>query len=115
MRKLTFIFILFLCVGCASTETAPSFSTPSATAVYDKGKKLYQAQKYDAAKEYLHDFLSQSPSEPLKTIAMYQLGFCYQMIGDLKEARALYHRIVTEATGDEFWIGLARKRVAEME
>ena len=115
MRRFVFVFILFLCAGCASTEIVPSLSAPSATAVYGKGKKLYQAQKYDAAKEYLHDFLSQTPSEPLKTIAMYQLGFCYQMTGDLKEARAFYHRIVTEATGDEFWIGVARKRITEME
>ena len=115
MKKIFFVSILFLCAGCASTENTSSVSGPASASVYEKGKKLYLAKNYDAAKEYFHDFLAQSPEEPLKTIAMYQLGFCYQMTGDLKEARAFYHRIVTEGTGDEFWIGLTHRRIDEME
>ena len=114
-KKLILVVIILICTGCASTGIAPSVSGTASASVYEKGKKLYLAKNYDAAKEYFHDFLAQSPEEPLKTIAMYQLGFCYQMTGDLKEARAFYHRIVTEGTGDEFWIGVTRRRLEEME
>ena len=110
-----FFSFIFL-IGCASVGV--NFSSgkmSSSQALYDKAQKLYQSEKYEEAKEYFHQFLSENPDEPLKTIAMYSLGYCYQMTGDIKEAKSLYHRVVTLGTGDSFWIEVARKRVEEME
>lgn len=111
---LIFNLLIFL-VGCASGEIDLSSAKISSQAIYDKAQKYYQTQKYDDAKEYFHEFLAENPDEPLKTIAMYYLGHCYQMTGDLKEAKSIYNRVVTNATGDEFWIGVARRRIAELE
>ena len=115
LRLIFFVSIIFL-VGCASLSLHPRLGSVSpAQSLYDKAQKLYQGQKYEAAQEYFHEFLAGNPDEPLRSIAMYYLGHCYQMMGDIKEAKSLYHRIVTNATGDEFWIGVARKRLEELE
>ena len=108
--------LLILIVGCAAGSDPLSPGTiPSSQSSYKNAQKYYQAQKYDDAKEYFHEFLAENPDEPLKSIAMYYLGHCYQMTGDIKEAKSIYHRVVTNATGDEFWIGVARRRLEDLE
>ena len=108
-----FIFPGLFCfiIGCAGFQDG-SQSAPSA--LYNKGIRLVNKGHYEEAKEIFHQYIAEYPDSHLYLVSLYQLGFCYQKLGDTKQALTIYHKVLDEDAQD-FWGQMAQKRIKEME
>ena len=87
---------------------------PSAD-IYNKAVRLYEKGKWDAAKEYFHQYLAEYSDTPLYVTCLYYLAYCYQQLNNAQEAMSLYHKVIDEARDeDAFWGEMAEKRIQEL-
>jgi len=103
-------FGLLLCRNAWSDDasSAPAIET------YNKAVRLYEAKNWDAAKEYLHQYLAEYSDTPLYVTCLYYLAYCYQQLGEKNQAVLLYHKVIDRAQGgDAFWGDMAQKRIEE--
>jgi outer membrane protein assembly factor BamD (BamD/ComL family) len=118
--KLIFSFLLLvLCaeVGITPLAYAQGYEKASAPAadIYNKALRLYEAHRWDAAKEYLHRYLAEYSETPLYITCLYYLGYCYQQLKDTEEAILIYHKVIDQAKGEEaFWAEMAQARILEI-
>jgi tetratricopeptide (TPR) repeat protein len=90
-------------------------SSPPAIDTYNKAVQLYEAKHWDAAKEYLHQYLAEYSDTPLYVTCLYYLAYCYQQLGDQTQAILLYHKVIDQAQGgDAFWADMAQKRIEDL-
>jgi len=94
-------------------EDADSASQ-SASEVYNRAFEKYQARHWAEARELFHQYIEFYPDSVLYKMALYYLGHCHQMLGDLKEARVLYSRVVDTYGDDDFWGAQAMKRLNQI-
>ena len=104
--------------GCAllpaaQEETAVRYKSPSE--LYDKALGYYQSGQYARARELFHEYIGQYSDSKILKIAIYYLGHCYQMLGEDKEALALYNRVVTTYGDDDFWGEQALARIKQIK
>ena len=86
-----------------------------ATDTYNKAVRLYEARRWDAAKDYFHEYLAEYSDTPLYVTCLYYLAYCYQQLGDANQAVLLYHKVIDQAQGgDAFWADMAQKRIQEV-
>ncbi len=104
--------------GCAllpaQDNEAPRYAAPSV--LYDKAFDCYQKAHYRKAKELWHEYIGAYPESRVLKAALYYLAHCYQMLGEDKEAMALYDRIITTYGDEDFWgqqAMLRRKQIKE--
>ena len=102
--------------GCAmlqdNTEEMPRYKSPSE--LYDKALGYYQSGQYAKAKELFHQYIGQYPDSLIYKTALYELAHCYQMLGETKEALALYNRLVTTYGDQDFWGDQAMQRIKQI-
>ena len=107
---LTSFFILISPIIHADERSAP------AADVYNKAVRFYEKGKWDAAKEFFHQYLAEYSDSPLYITCLYYLGFCYQKLDNIPEAVSIYHKVMEEARGgDAFWAEMAEHRVMELD
>jgi tetratricopeptide (TPR) repeat protein len=109
--------VLIVCGGllCLSNLWADDSAGPPAIDTYNKAVGLYEARHWDAAKEYLHQYLAEYSDTPLYVTCLYYLAYCYQQLGDKTQAILLYHKVIDQARGgDAFWADMAQKRIEEL-
>ena len=106
--------------GCAMLETLQTgeeqpvkFKTPSEH--YNRALDLYQRGHYAEARDLLHAYIGQYPQSPLFKVALYYLGHCYQMLGNDKEALAIFNRIIATYGDDDFWGEQSQKRIRQIK
>jgi TolA-binding protein len=105
--------------GCALLPAAQEearatrYKTPSE--LYDKALGYYQSGKYVPARDLFHEYIGQYPESRIFRIALYYLGHCYQMLGEDKEALALYDRVVTTWGDEDFWGQQALARIKQIK
>ncbi len=99
----------------AAVVRADERSAPAAD-VYNKAVRLYEKGRWDQAKEFFHQYLAEYSDSPLYVTCLYYLGYCYQQLGDTREAISIYHKVMDEAQGgDAFWGEMAETRTKELE
>ncbi|MBI4309326.1 MAG: tetratricopeptide repeat protein [Candidatus Omnitrophica bacterium] len=104
-------FFAFYCPAIAG----PDKSSAPATDVYNKAVRLYEKGRWNAAKEYFHQYLAEYSDTPLYVTCLYYLAYCYQQLKDPQEAASLYHKVIDGARGgDAFWAEMAEKRLQEL-
>ena len=118
MRTLFLIFMLMSFSGCASVlgipeEEVSHYKTPSD--LYDKAVGYYESGQYAKARDLFHEYVGTYPESKILKIAVYYLGHCYQMLGDDKEALALYNRVVTTYGDEDFWGAQAMARIKQIK
>jgi outer membrane protein assembly factor BamD (BamD/ComL family) len=97
-----------------SVQAGDKASAPAAE-LYNKAVILYQKGRWGAAKEYLHTYLAEYSDTPLYTTCLYYLAYCYQQLGNKREAASLYHKVIDGARGgDAFWGEMAEVRLQEL-
>lgn len=112
-KKLSIGFVFILCLGAMAY--ADDDSSAPAMDTYNKAVKLYQAQHWDAAKEYFHEYLAEYSDTPLYVTCLYYLAYCYQQLGRREQAILLYNKVIDQAKGpDAFWADMAQKRLDEL-
>ncbi len=103
--------------GCVSLETvdedAPRFKTP--TELYNTALERHDRGQYAKAMVLFHQYINQYPDSKLFKVALYYLGHCYQMRGDDKEAGVLYQRVIDPSLENDFWTGMALKRLRQIK
>ncbi|MBF0331299.1 MAG: tetratricopeptide repeat protein [Candidatus Omnitrophica bacterium] len=111
------VFLIGAGAGCSMLQDAPEapFRVESASVLYEKAMGYYQKGQYLRAKESFHEFIGQYPESLLFKTALYDLAHCYQILGETKEALALYNRIVTTYGDADFWGEQAMKRIKQIQ
>src|SRR5271154_3232468 len=108
------IAVLLLYPLCPNLWSDDESSAP-AMDTYNKAVRLYEAKRWDAAKDYFHQYLAEYSDTPLYVTCLYYLAYCYQQLGDKTEAILLYHKVIDQAQGgDAFWADMAQKRIQEI-
>jgi TolA-binding protein len=118
MRIIFLIFTLMSFSGCALLPAAQDEETvryKSPSELYDKALAYYQSGKYAKARDLFHEYVGQYPESKILKIAIYYLGHCYQMLGDEKEALALYNRVVATYGDEDFWGAQAMARIKQIK
>lgn len=111
-----YIIAVFLCLPLSSKAGSDDASSAPAMDTYNKAVRLYEAKKWDAAKDYFHRYLAEYSDTPLYVTCLYYLAYCYQRLGDKNQAVLLYHKVVDQARGgDVFWADMAQKRIEEAQ
>ena len=104
------ICLLWPSAGRADDSSAAPMDT------YNKAITFFQAGRWNAAREYLHQYLAEYSDTPLYVTCLYDLAYCYQQLKDRPQAVLLYHKVIDQAQGDDaFWADMAQKRLEEME
>ena len=115
--KLRICIIVSLCwlsFGMNACADDDGSSAP-ATDTYNKAIQLYESKNWDAAKDCFHQYLAEYSDTPLYVTCLYYLAYCYQQLGDTKQAVLLYHKVIDQAQGgDAFWSDMAQKRIDEV-
>ena len=115
------VFILFLVMsfsGCALLPAAQEEETvryKSPSDLYERALDYYQSGRYAKAKDLFHEYVGQYPDSKILRIAIYYLGHCYQMLGEDKEALALYNRVVSTYGDEDFWGQQAMARIKQIK
>ena len=105
----------FLFCLCAQSALAQDKSSAPSADIYNKAVKLYEKGRWNAAKEYFHQYLAEYSDTPLYVTCLYYLAYCYQQLKNPREAMSLYHKVIDEAKdGDAFWAEMAEKRIQEL-
>lgn len=121
-RVLTALLIVFVLTGfsgCAALEEnvadreVSGVNSPSE--LYERALGAYQAGRYAEAKERFHRYISQYPESLLFKVALYYLGHCYHMVGETREAKIFYSRVVDTYGDDDFWGAQAMKRLQQIK
>lgn len=117
------IYVLFILLsmsfsGCvllpaAQDEAVVPYKTPSE--LYDRALKYYQSGQYAKARDLFHEYIGRYADSRILRIAVYYLGHCYQMLGEDKEALALYNRVVTTYGDEDFWGEQAMARIKQIK
>lgn len=112
-RSILGLACFFMCaIGAVLADDKAS--APSVD-LYNKAIHLYEKHKWEAATEYLHQYLAEYSDSPLYITCLYYLGYCYQQMGNAREAASIYHKVMAEAMGgDKFWGQMAEKRAEEL-
>ena len=104
--------------GCAllpaQEDEAPRYA--SASVLYDKAFDVYQKGQYAKARELWYVYIGTYPQSLVLKAALYYLAHCHQMLGEDKEALALYDRVITTYGDEDFWgqqAMLRRKQIKE--
>ena len=97
--------------GCA---TAPEVSKNQASLLYDQGLRYFNKGNYEKAREIFHDYISDHSDTHLYPISLYYLGYCYQKLGESKQALLIYHKVIDESD-DDFWDKMAQTRIREVQ
>jgi TolA-binding protein len=118
IRLIVFFMLMITAQGCALLPAAQEegilrYKSPSV--LYDKALAYYQSGKYAKARDLFHEYVGQYPDSKILRIAIYYLGHCYQMLGDDKEAFALYNRVVTTYGDQDFWGEQAMARIQQLK
>jgi len=113
-----FLMFLFMANGCmflpaVQDEEVARYNNPSE--LYDKALGYYQSGKYARARDLFHEYVGQYTDSKILRIAIYYLGHCYQMLGDDREALALYNRVVTTYGDEDFWGAQALARIKQIK
>ncbi|MFH0753479.1 MAG: tetratricopeptide repeat protein [Candidatus Omnitrophota bacterium] len=93
-------------------QALPRYKNPSE--LYDKALVYYQSGQYAKAKELFHQFIGSYPDSLVFKTALYELAHCYQMLGEDKQALALYNRLVTAYGDRDFWGDQAMQRIRQI-
>ncbi len=111
------VFPLMTSGGCIALETidedVPRFKTP--TELYNTALERHDRGQYAKAMVLFHQYINQYPDSKLFKVALYYLGHCYQMSGDDKEAEVLYQRVIDPSLENDFWTGMALKRLRQIK
>jgi outer membrane protein assembly factor BamD (BamD/ComL family) len=113
--RIGIITVFFLLPFCSNIWSDDDKSSAPAIDTYNKAVRLYEAKRWDAAKEYFHQYLAEYSDTPLYVTCLYYLAYCYQQLGDKNQAILLYHKVIDQAQGgDAFWADMAQKRIQEI-
>jgi TolA-binding protein len=118
MRVIVVLMLLLTGYGCAllpaaQDEDVQRYKSPSE--LYDKALGFYQSGKYAKARDLFHEYVGQYSDSKILRIAIYYLGHCYQMLGEDKDALALYNRVVTTYGDEDFWGQQALARIQQIK
>jgi branched-chain amino acid transport system substrate-binding protein len=101
-----FHYLLIVCLltlwACAPRripipeERPPSPEIVQAQQRFEKAERLFREQAYSEALAIYQDHLSLFPKGPLADIALNEMGIVYMAMGDYREARKAFHRLVRE-------------------
>ncbi len=98
-----------------STAWGQDSSSAPAVDTYNKAVHLYEAKRWNAARDYFHRYLAEYSDTPLYVTCLYYLAYCYQQLGDTKQAIFLYHKVIDRATeGDAFWGEMSQRRLMDL-
>jgi outer membrane protein assembly factor BamD (BamD/ComL family) len=109
------LFMLVVCVSSCGWGSENNSSAPAAD-IYNKAVRLYEAHRWNAAKEYFHQYLAEYSDTPLYITCLYYLAYCYQQLKDKEEAMLIYHKVIDQATDEQaFWAQMSEKRIEELQ
>lgn len=94
-------------------EKVARYKSPSQ--LYDRALGFYQSGQYAKARDLFHEYVGQFPESRIFRIALYYLGYCYQMLGEDKDALALYNRVVSTYGDEDFWGEQAMARIQQIK
>ncbi len=115
------LLILFLtlnlssCILLPAAQEEETFRYKNPSDLYDKALAYYQSGQYAKASDLFHEYIGQYPDSKVLRIAIYYLGHCYQMLGEDKDALALYNRVVTIYGDEDFWGEQAMARIKQIK
>lgn len=113
------VIIVAVCSGCSTSgvmyeKPIPQTGIIGATDMYNKAQEYYEAEKYEMAKEFFHQYINNYANTELYRVSLYYLGHCHQMLGQDQEAVRLYNKIIQEYPSTDFWVERAQKRLAQL-
>ena len=109
------LVVLLLCVTAISSWAGEDDSSAPSADIYNKAVRLYEGKRWNAAKEYFHQYLAEYSETPLYITCLYYLAYCYQQLKNTEEAIAIYHKVIDQAKGEElFWSQMSQKRIEEL-
>ncbi len=117
MRIFLGVLLIGVVSGCSMLQDTPEPlpRVESASVLYEKALGYYQKGQYVRAKELFHQYIGQYPDSLIFRTALYDLAHCYQILGETKDALALYNRIVTTYGDQDFWGEQAMKRIKQIQ
>lgn len=113
--SLTLVAVFQGCVFLPAAQDQEVVRYESPSALYDKALAYYQSGKYARARDLFHEYVGLFPDSRILRIAIYYLGHCYQMLGEDREALALYNRVVTTYGDEDFWGAQAMARIKQVK
>ena len=85
------------CSGAPKVKAAPPApASPSAEKVYTEGLRLYQAKKYQAAREKFAQYLQTQPRGPKAAESRYYMGESFYQEKKYGEAREEFNKVVVQ-------------------
>lgn len=126
MKKFIIIAIILLIGGVVFMPELTSLSAKKAfeeenvnkdwapKTAYNAAKMNLRFWRYRAARTMLEKAIEKFPEEDWVDDAHYQIGLCYQKIGELDTAIGWYQLFLTKYPGHR-WEGQAKKRISNIE
>lgn len=107
------IFSLPTFIGCATKGIYYS-KTKDFVRIYNKAERLYKQKRYDKAKDYFQQLITENPESPLVEPSVYYLAECYKKEGKYQRAISFYQAVITKNQSD-IWVSLAKKGIEEIK
>lgn len=107
-------FLLMSQAGCATSGYRLFEPKSKVIKTYNEAKRLYDQKRYDDAREYFQQFITNHPESPLVEASMYFLGDCYKQKEEFQKAMATYQNLINKYRSG-FWADLAKEEIKQIK
>ena len=99
------IFLLFACQAVQEKRLISDLKdSEDGYQLFLRADKLFQDNKYNAAKDLYQEYLRQFPSEKFSSVAVFKTGLIYKRAGNTAEAENFFNRLLQEYPQSPFII-----------
>ena len=111
---LLLVALTWVLAGCATRGHHHSEGTNEAGELYQKGQRLYEQKRYDAAKAYFRQIVDNHQESALFALAMDSLASCYEKKKEYQEAISVYQQLI-DKNYSGFWVDSAKRKIEEIK
>jgi len=112
VATLILISVFLLTAGCAGGRYYTGQKS-DIVKKFNKGKSLYEKEKYPEAREYFQKVIKTDPNSPLYDVSMYYLGSSYKKEKDYAKAKSIFSELISKRASG-FWVDMAKKDLKEI-
>lgn len=105
---------IWVLAGCATGDYHHLQGTNEIRELYQKGQRLYEQKRYDAAKTYFRQIVDNHQESVLFALAMDSLASCYEKKKEYQEAISVYQQLI-DRNYSGFWVDSAKRKIEEIE
>ena len=111
---LLLVTLIWALAGCATRGHYHSEGTNEAGELYQKGQRLYEQKRYNAAKTYFQEIVDNHQESVLFALAMDSLASCYEKKKEYQEAISVYQQLI-DKNYSSFWVDSAKRKIEEIK